>query len=504
MTHPAVLATRYARRPLLLEPAAAQTLLNHLTAQDSRGLQREGRFDAFMRRLGVGRARAQDVHDDAYEEGLADAAAAPPRPACYAPLWLQQRYGEPTAEGFAWSLFEGVATMEIATALAERGEYYCGTWYHGYDTVLAGMREALSDARVNGLFVRMSSPGGPVSGGLAQLTSFMRAARASAGGKPIHIYADMACSAGYWCASPGDRITGPNVGLVGSIGAVILHEDWSEGLKKAGVVITPIQFGDQKTGGAWWEALSPEARADLQAEIDQCGRNFVADVTLSRPRLTSEALLATQARVFLGEHDDSDRSGLALGFIDAVRSEEEAFAELLDAATPRKSAPSSGQSSAGATTGSRDAAISPKETPMAAGQTPIGRTSARIAAPRADSNSDAAPDDTMDGGEGEDAVEEEPQSGAAEGSADEKDAIAGSAEAKSHPHLALAAISSGQTLAQFRANVAAAGTGPKVSRLDGLMPSARLAPDAAQAETAQSPINASNIYAKRRDANAGR
>lgn len=56
--------------------------------------------------------------------------------------------------------------------------------------------------------------------------------------------------------------------------------------------------------------------------------------------------------------------------------------------------------------------------------------------------------------------------------------ISASAEADTHPHLAMAAIRSGQTHAQFLANVAATGKAPKKGALANFMAAApRLGPD---------------------------
>ncbi len=88
-----------------------------------------------------------------------------------------------------------------------------------------------------------------------------------------------------------------------------------------------------------------------------------------------------------------------------------------------------------------------------------------------------------DEAEGDDAAE-----GASQDNKDDDDkaegeasAIAASPEAKKHPALALAAIQSGQTLAQFRASAAVAAPA-RTSRLDQVMAGAnRLKPDAAKA-----------------------
>lgn len=502
MTNPALLATRYARRPLLLEPGAAMTLLQHLQAQDPRGLMREGRFEAALRKIGVlGRrpnAQASEAPD-------VQAEANPVRPTAYAPLWAQQAYGEPTDEGFAWSMFQGVACMEINSAIGERGEYYCGEWYHGYDTILAGMREALADERVKALFVRDSSPGGVVAGGIESLASFMREARAASGGKPIHVFADMACSAAYWIAAQADFISAPRVGLVGSIGACIIHEDLSGAYEKYGLKVTAIQFGDGKTDGASWKPLSASAREDLQSEIDQCGEDFLAAVSAGRPQLTREAMLATQARVFMANNADAARSGLALGLVDAIETEEQAFARILaKVSTAQGAAPATPAQSPAPAPAS--AATAPKEKTMAVSATQTS-ASAALATRRAELEAElsritaeegaaASAPEAAASGEGEEGDEAGgADQGAGEGDGEgggegeggkkpdaqaEANAILASPEAQAHPHAAMAAARTGMTLAQFKAQVEAAGQAPQRGLLGQVLASTkRLGPDGA-------------------------
>lgn len=534
------LATRYARRPLLIEPTAARELLRQISGGDARVLHRESFFEAAARKIGFARAPRVDG-GAASEIGAGDLdgeSAAPRRPQAYAPLWAEQTYGEPSDEGFCWSLFAGVATLEVDTALSDRGEYYCGEWYHGYDTIQAGLRDALADERVRGAFIRLSSPGGPATGGLPALAAFIRSARATgnAAGKPIHVYADMACSAAYWIAAQADRISAPAAGLVGSIGAVLLHEDWSGALAKGGVVITPIQFGTEKTAGADWAPLSASARDDFQAEIDQLGRDFIADVRAGRPSLSAEALIATQARVFMAKHDEPARSGLALGFVDAIETEEQAFASLVTLVSGAGAPIQTASAASGAASSSPAASIQTKEPrmssrapspparaasrapnpPAAGANTPRARAGAQTPPPADD---DAAEDEakgvvdcptcegtgqifgadgdgtlecptckgTGDVPAGSDAGKEE----AAEGDepadpAKEARAIRNSPEAKAHPHAALAALEHGLTYDQFKAQVAAFSAAPQRGALREAMAGARrLGPDAAQASSSR-------------------
>jgi ClpP class serine protease len=483
------LATRYAGRPLLLTPRAATELANRVRAVDHGAAVREGRFSALVRKLSGGGRQPKAMDDDDGEGPDFGERAA------YAPRYI----GEADDHGFCWSLKDGVALMNIEGPLLDRGEYFCGEIYHGYDTILAALREASDDERVRGVFVRASTPGGVVGGGLPALAEWMRENGARAGGKPIHIYADMACSAGYWMAASADKIIAPRVGLVGSIGAVIVHENWAKALDEVGVEITPIQFGAKKTDGAWWGALSDSAREDLQAEIDQCGRDFVADVVAGRPQLSAEEVIATEARVFMGHHDAAERSALALKLVDAHASEEAAFAELRDmvagsdSSSPNApsggsasstrgahaSTPANGTSTAGAARG-RASASAAQEAPVAnkpkaggkpsraaaiaAAQAAVRKANAELA--RAQASAEETEDE--DQVEGEAPAEDEMEAAAEESddnAAPAAQAIAASAEAASHPAMALTAIKTGQSLAQFRANVKAAGSSGGANRL---------------------------------------
>lgn len=487
----AALAARYAGRPLLLTPQAARELALRIRAVDPKAFRRPGRLEAFLRRAGLARGPIGAMEDDdlpppvPIEERLA-----------YQPRWL----GEVEDTGFCWSLSQGVALVQVDSPLVERGDEFCGVVWHGYDTLLQTFREALSDARVRGVFFRMDTPGGVVAGGLPALAKFLRSAREAAGGKPIWVYADMACSAGSWISAQGDRIVAPSVGYVGSNGAVMVHESYAGMLEEDGVEITTIEFpeGGVKTDGAWWKALSESARAAWQADVNQVGELFFADLIAGRPQLTREGLMAMRAEAFMADHVDPERSGVALGLVDEIMDEEEAFAALVE----HVSEPASGTPKADAQ-GSRASAETqkPKEAAMAktpraaaksaqviAAEKALQLAQARLAQAKASVSAEQPPEE--EGEEetpaaetapvGDEDEEEEAPVASETDDDDEAAAIAASAEAKANPGMALAAIQTGQTLAQFKANVAALAGKTKASRLDQAMAgSKRLGPDAA-------------------------
>ncbi|HRE45616.1 MAG TPA: S49 family peptidase [Terricaulis sp.] len=310
---------RYAGRPLLMTEPAARELALRALSFDAGAMRHErlARQPAkFLKRLGVGAYAQPDMADG------------PMQPAAYAPSFASA----PEHEGFGWTLCDGIACLEIDGALMDRGfSSISGSVFWGYDAIGAALHEAHADARVKGIFIRMDSPGGVVSGTLEALTEDMRSLRETGNedGKPIFVYADMAASAGYWIASQADRIFAPAVGMVGSIGAVIVHEDHSEALEKHGVKITPIQFGAKKTDGAWFAPLSESAREDLQAEIDAVGERFLADVSAGREFLSRAKLLATEAGCMMASHPDPARSGIKLGLVDEIAREEDAYHSLI-------------------------------------------------------------------------------------------------------------------------------------------------------------------------------
>lgn len=514
------LATRHAGRPLLLMPSAAVELAERVRAVDPGAVSRPGRFNALIRSLGFGERRrmAMDDSDDYVPEPMESRLA-------YSPLYA----GEPDDVGFCWSLKDGIALMQVDKPMLDRGEIFCGEVYHGYDTVLQGLREAMADSRVRGVFIRMATPGGVVAGGLSALSAYVRENNAKAGGKPIHVYADMACSAGYWSICGADRIAAPRVGMIGSIGAVIVHENWSEALKKAGVEITPIQFGACKTDGAWFASLSDKARADLQAEIDQIGRDFVAAVVAARPQLTEAEVLATQAAVYLGHHDDPARSALSLKLIDAHATEEEAFEALREAVAQSSAAPDFVPENQPSAVGARDrATASPaKEAFMAirskSGGKPSALARAKAAARKANAEvarlqaqtDEGNEDEDQDIADAEDGNEDEDQDNAdaeiAEGDedADDEDGqteaqkIASSPQAAANPAAANAAIASGMTFAQFKGQMKAQGQSGGGRRLSGVLGgSQRLGADA-KGPTANNGLDPTAIYKRRANRTRG-
>lgn len=315
MLNPALLAARYAGRPVLIRGQDLAQYAAQLTswAPSSRG----GGLGGLLSWV---RGQRQDEP------------AAAPAPKAYMPTWL----GEAEASGHRWCFKDGVALIEVEGPLLPKGGWCWGTWVEGYDTLMETVCSALADERVRALWIKHCSPGGVVSPGLPDLARILRESRALAGGKPIWGYADLCASADYWLASSGDRLIGSPMSSIGSIGCYMTHCDMSGALEKDGFVVTEIQFGDKKTWGSPYKPLSEEALAAFQAEVNEIGGAFVADVVAGRPNLTPDAVIATQGGCFLGKNSDPAFSALDLGLCDELMSEADAFAALVEAVRPPK------------------------------------------------------------------------------------------------------------------------------------------------------------------------
>lgn len=148
----------------------------------------------------------------------------------------------------------------------------------------AAIRAALEDRSIDSLVLDVDSPGGSVHG-VEELADEIFAAR---GRKPIVAAVNAtAASAAYWLASQADELVVTPSGEVGSIGVFTFHDNLRAMAEKVGVERTYIHAGKFKVEGHPFAPLPDEARAHLQARVDEVHDVFVKHV--ARGRKTSQA-----------------------------------------------------------------------------------------------------------------------------------------------------------------------------------------------------------------------
>ncbi|WP_195433336.1 S49 family peptidase [Morganella morganii] len=219
-----------------------------------------------------------------------------------------------------YDVLEGIAIIPVYGTLVQKlGTLRPYSGMTGYDGIRRVFLTAVNDPEVKGICLDIDSPGGEVAG-CFDLVDLIYAERSK---KPIHaILSENAFSAAYAIASAADKICVPRTGGVGSVGVIVIHCDWSQRIKDDGLKVSIITYGNRKAESNPYVALSDEAKAAIQHDVDEMGRLFVS--TVSRNRGLSETVIRnTQAACYLAAE------GVQMGLADAVASPDVAFQELM-------------------------------------------------------------------------------------------------------------------------------------------------------------------------------
>ena len=230
-------------------------------------------------------------------------------------------YREGEVPDAGYDLINGVAVIPITGTLVQKlGGVRPWSGMSGYNGIRNAFRCALEDPGAKAIVLDIDSPGGEVAGCFDLVDTIYQ----GRGPKPIHaVLNEVAYSAAYAIASAADRVIVPRTGGVGSIGVMAVHVDFSKALDNAGMKVTFIQCGANKTDGAPEKPLSDTALARFQGDIDFLGDIFF-DLVARNRKLTRQAVKDTEAATYLG------KDGVALGLADAVMPPQDAFRELQD------------------------------------------------------------------------------------------------------------------------------------------------------------------------------
>jgi signal peptide peptidase SppA len=217
---------------------------------------------------------------------------------------------------------DGVALIAIEGTIAKKANLFSDI-SGGASTQLIGQAigQALEDRSVHVILLHIDSPGGTVDG-TQELARQVFAARRQ---KPIAVYTDgMMCSAAYWIGAAAEElyISGDTV-VIGSIGVVASHTDWSKFEEMRGIKTTEIVAGKFKRIASSHAPLTDIGRATIQEQVDHIYSVFVQDVATFRG-VTPETVLKDMAdgRIFLG------LQAVERGLVDGVRSFDALVSEL--------------------------------------------------------------------------------------------------------------------------------------------------------------------------------
>lgn len=230
-----------------------------------------------------------------------------------------------------YRMFGATAIVNVLGELVNRGAWLgASSGLVSYEGLATQLRAAAADPRAKRILLDVNSPGGEAAG----MTDIAALVRAIAAEKPVVAVANsMMCSAAYGLCAGATRIVTTDLGVVGSIGVVMMHADYSGALDKAGVDVTLIHEGAHKVDGNPFEALPEAVRDDFQAECAKYYAAFVDCVHAGRPALAKDAIRSTEARTYLG------REAVEHGLADGVGTFDDVLDEMERAGASRLAGP---------------------------------------------------------------------------------------------------------------------------------------------------------------------
>lgn len=212
----------------------------------------------------------------------------------------------------------GVAVVGVRGIISHRIEQVENISGPG-GTSIEGLRNRLraadADPAVGTIVLDIDSPGGSVDG-VPELAREIRALNT----RTIAVANTLAASAAYWLGSSADEFSVTESGNVGSIGVFAAHQDLSAMYERMGVKTTLISAGEHKTEGHPFGPLSRDARAFLQARIDETYSQFIDAVAAGRKTTRDDVLQNFGRGRVMGA-----QAALTAGMVDRVETLDQAI-----------------------------------------------------------------------------------------------------------------------------------------------------------------------------------
>lgn len=197
-------------------------------------------------------------------------------------------------------------------------------WWHpymaGHVTSYEAIKDALvicaDDAAITSIYMDFATGGGVVRG----LDTASEMIRRVGLVKPVFAHTDShAFSAGYWLACTAKQVTASRMAEIGSIGTLIVLENYTEAAANNGVKYHVFRAGEFKALGLPYEELSEKAATYIQDNLEKTNKFFLEHVSRSRNLMMSDRPQWGEGQTFFAEE------GMNVGLIDRVTT----LAELI-------------------------------------------------------------------------------------------------------------------------------------------------------------------------------
>ncbi|MDA8085458.1 MAG: signal peptide peptidase SppA [Nitrospiraceae bacterium] len=164
------------------------------------------------------------------------------------------------------------------------------------------LRKAEKDKDIEGVIIRISSPGGGVTASdtiYHEIERFKRKKKV-----PVYAYImDIGASGGYYVASAADRIIASPTALTGSIGVIAMKLNIEGLMSKVGVREETYKSGPVKDFWSPFRPSTPQEKAMLQSVIEDLYGRFINAVYKNRQKVLSrqQVLALSDGRIFTAD-----------------------------------------------------------------------------------------------------------------------------------------------------------------------------------------------------------
>ena len=175
-------------------------------------------------------------------------------------------------------IVQGLGIMHIRGPMISSGNWMT-RWFGivSYDDIKEAAAKLAGNHDVKAILAVYDSPGGAAKGCKA-CADYLRDINDN--DKPVVSFTDdAACSAAYWLYCAGQtRIAGENAQL-GSVGAIIVHTEYSEMDKQMGIGRTVLRSAPYKALVTPFEKLTEESEKELTDELAYLHDSFVSGIS---------------------------------------------------------------------------------------------------------------------------------------------------------------------------------------------------------------------------------
>lgn len=225
------------------------------------------------------------------------------------------QFSEQDYEGKGSYLIEKVGDTAVINVKGSLTSSYA-SWHKqfpsyvtSYESIVDALALATADKEVNRIVMNFATGGGSVRG----VDVAGEAIRKANLIKPVTAHTDSHMfSAGYWLAANAGKITASKMAETGSIGTLMVLENYKDAAEKEGVKYHVFRAGEHKALGMPMEELTQEAKDYLQNNLDKTNKFFIDHVSTKRNLMVSERKNWADGKTFYAEE------ALSVGLIDKI------------------------------------------------------------------------------------------------------------------------------------------------------------------------------------------